>query len=306
MIFLGSHVSLSGDKQFLGSIEEAVSYHANALMVYTGAPQSTIRRPIGELRIEEAKNLMKQENIDESNVIVHAPYIVNLANPDPAKQEFAISFLSEEIKRTHALGSKIMVLHPGAHMNEGSEQGIKRIAQGVNEIIRRTKTYDISIALEGMAGKGTEVGKVFEELKGIIDLIDDQSRVGVCLDTCHLNDAGYDVKNDFDAVLSHFNDVVGLEFLKVFHINDSKNPYGSHKDRHENIGLGTIGFDALVHVVHHPLLVNIPKILETPYIDSTKRNKISYPPYLYEIQALRTKTPILNLNDLVINDNEGD
>lgn len=305
MIKIGSHVSLSGELQFLGSVEEMLSYQANALMVYTGAPQSTIRRPINELRIDEALSLLKKHGLTGEDIIVHAPYIVNLANPDPVKQDFAVSFLTEEVKRTHALSSKVMVLHPGAHMNEGSDAGVKRIARGVNQIISNTKNIDVFIALEGMAGKGTEVGRTFEELAGIIELIEDKSRIGVCLDTCHLNDAGYDVKNHFDEVLNEFNQVVGLSYLKVFHINDSKNVLASHKDRHENIGLGTIGFEAISKVIHHPLLASIPKILETPYIGSLKDTKKSYPPYLYEIEALRNNIEVPNLVDIVIQANEG-
>ncbi|MGD9910077.1 MAG: deoxyribonuclease IV [Candidatus Izemoplasmatales bacterium] len=305
MIKIGSHVSLSGDLQFLGSVEEMLSYQANVLMVYTGAPQSTIRRPLSELRIEEARSLLQKNGLSGEDVIVHAPYIVNLANPDPMKQDFAVSFLTEEVKRTSALGSKVMVLHPGAHMNEGSEAGVKRIAKGVNQIISNTKGLDVIIALEGMAGKGTEVGRTFEELKGIITLIDDQSRIGVCLDTCHLNDAGYDVRNQFDDVINQFDQIVGRSYLKVFHINDSKNPLGSHKDRHENIGFGTIGFSALSYVIHHPLLKDIPKILETPYVSSVVNDKKSYPPYLYEIEALRNNKEIPELIEKVIQANEG-
>ncbi len=289
MLLIGSHVSLGGNDQFLGSVLEAQSYGANALMVYTGAPQNTLRKPIAELRIDEAFDLMKSVGILPEHVIVHAPYIVNLANPDPEKQDFAVEFLSEEVRRTDALGSKIMVLHPGAHMKEGAEAGVIRIAKGVNRIIKATQDSKVVIALEGMAGKGTEVGRNFNELAMIIDLIDDQSRIGVCLDTCHSNDSGYDVKNDFDGVLELFDQTVGLHYLKVIHVNDSKNPFESHKDRHENIGFGTIGFDSLIQVIYHPKLAHIPKILETPYIPSKTNVRNAYPPYLHEIEMIKAK-----------------
>lgn len=286
-MILGCHVSLNGEKQFLGSVEEALSYGANAFMVYTGAPQNTIRRPISSMRIEEALELMKKNHLQENHVVVHAPYIVNLANPDPIKQQFAIDFLSEEVRRTDALHSKVIVLHPGAHMNEGVQSGVERISSGINQILQNTSSSSVIIAIEGMAGKGTEVGRTFEELKGIIDLVEDKSRIGVCLDTCHLNDAGYDVSNDFDKVLEEFDQKVGLTYLKVFHINDSKNELGAHKDRHENIGFGHLGFGSIAKVVHHPLLEGIPKILETPYVDSPNKKDASYPPYRQEIEMLR-------------------
>ncbi len=284
MMKIGSHVSLNGEDQFLGSVKEAISYNANTFMVYTGAPQNTIRRDISELKIEEAHDLMAMHKLLKEDVIVHAPYIVNLANPDIEKQDFAIAFITEEVKRTNAIGSKIMVLHPGAHMKEGSELGIIRIANGLNKIIENTSNLDVVIALESMAGKGSEVGRSFHELKDIINLIHDQSRIGVCLDSCHLHDAGYPVKDHFDDVLAEFNHIIGLNYLKVFHINDSKNEIGAKKDRHENIGYGHLGFDTLNRIVHHPYLQNIPKILETPYIQSTKYPKKSYPPYRFEIE----------------------
>lgn len=289
MLLIGSHVSLGGNEQFLGSVKQAVSYGANAFMVYTGAPQNTIRKPIHELQIKPALALMKQEHIEPKHVIVHAPYIVNLANPDPVKHSFAVDFLSQEVIRCGALKSEIMVLHPGAHMNEGSISGIERIAKGINQIIRNTPKLNVVIALEGMAGKGTEVGRNFQELADIIHLIDNPARIGVCLDTCHSNDAGYDVVTSFDSVLDLFDEVIGLHYLKVIHVNDSKNPIESHKDRHENIGFGTIGFTPLMNIIYHPRLAHLPKILETPYIPSTKEEKKSYPPYRFEIRMIKDK-----------------
>jgi len=290
MLIIGSHVSLGGKDQFLGSVLETLSYGANALMVYTGAPQNTLRTALGQMRIEEAKALMKQSGIIPEHVIVHAPYIVNLANPDPQKQQFAIDFLTEEVRRTAALGSKVLVLHPGAHMGQGPLIGIELIAKGVNQIIQNTASSDVFIALEGMAGKGTEVGRNFEELRALIDLIESKNRIGICFDTCHTHDAGYDVIHDFDGVLAEFDRVVGLKYLKVIHVNDSKNDREAHKDRHANLGFGFIGFDVINHVVHHPLLENVPKILETPYVEDLDNPDVSYPPYKYEIEMLKQRT----------------
>jgi deoxyribonuclease-4 len=304
MLLIGCHVSLSGKNQYLGSVQEALSYGANTFMIYTGAPQNTIRKPLEDMKIEEAKKLMQESNIDFNHVIVHAPYIVNLANPSIEKREFAISFLSEEVRRTEALGSKIMVLHPGAHMNEGSIEGIKRIASSITSIISNTSESRVFIALEGMAGKGSEIGRTFQELKEILDLIDNKNRVGICLDTCHIHDAGYDIINNFDTVLNQFEQIIGIDYLKVLHINDSKNEINSHKDRHENIGFGYIGFDALNNIVHHPLLKNLPKILETPYIKSTNNPILSYPPYKFEINMFITNKFNPNLYEIVVNANE--
>jgi deoxyribonuclease-4 len=287
MLIIGSHVSLRGKEQYLGSVKEALSYGANALMVYTGAPQNTMRLPLQKMRIPEAEDLLKISGISPMNVIVHAPYIVNLANPGAERREFAINFLTQEINRSEAMGAKTIVLHPGAHMNEGAENGIALIAEGVNKIIENTKGSNVMIALEGMAGKGTEVGRNFEEIRKLLNLIKDQKRVGVCFDTCHTHDAGYDIVNNFEGVLADFDRIVGIDRIRVIHLNDSKNPLGAHKDRHANLGLGFIGFDVLNMIAHHPALENIPKILETPYVLDETDDKISYPPYKIEIDMLK-------------------
>ena len=304
MLKIGSHVSLGGKDQFLGSVKEMLSYQANALMIYTGAPQNTIRKPLGEMKIEEGKQLLLEHHIPLEHIIVHAPYIVNLGNPSSEKRQFAIDFLTEEVRRSAAIGSKVLVLHPGAHMKDGPLLGIERIAEGVQQIIRNTADLDVVIALEGMAGKGTEVGRNFEELKAIIDLVEEKHRLGVCLDTCHSYDAGYDIKNQLDEVIQHFDEVVGLSYLKVLHINDSKNPFSSHKDRHENIGFGHLGFETIVNVIYHPLLENIVKILETPYVSSLKNDQLSYPPYKYEIEMIKNKQFQPDLLDVIRKDNE--
>lgn len=285
MLKIGSHVSMSGKKMLLGSSEEAASYGANTFMIYTGAPQNTSRKPIDQLKIEEALQYMSTHGIDE--IVVHAPYIINLGNSvKPETFELAVNFLREEIKRSEALKkAKQIVLHPGAHVGAGDEIGIKQIIKGLNEVI--TKEQAVNIALETMAGKGTECGRTFQQLAAIIDGVNNNDKLSVCLDTCHIHDAGYDVINDFDGVLKEFDKIIGLDRLKVIHLNDSKNPKGSKKDRHELIGSGYIGFNALCYVANHEALKDIPKILETPYVaNETGKKK---PPYKYEIEMLRKK-----------------
>ena len=257
-------------------------------MFYTGAPQNTKRLPIDLEKVKEAEQLMKDNKMAKENVIVHAPYIINLATDDLVKREFSCNFLKEEIKRVETLGFSYLVLHPGSHVGAGTDKGIQNIVDSLNKII--DKDTKVVILLETMAGKGTEVGKNFEELESIISRIKQKENIGVCLDTCHINDAGYDL-NYFDKVLDSFDKIIGLDKLKCIHVNDSKNMIGSHKDRHENIGYGHIGFDNLINIIYNKRLDNIPKILETPYIDKT------YPPYKYEIEMIRAKKFNKNLID---------
>lgn len=265
----------------LGASEEAASYGANVFMVYTGAPQNTKRRPIEELNIEAGHAHMEENGILE--LIVHAPYIINIGNTEkPATFKLGVDFLKMEIERSEALGAKQIVLHPGAHVKAGDEAGIQKIIEGLNEVL--THEQKIQIALETMAGKGTEVGRTFEQLAAIIDGVVHNEKLSVCFDTCHTHDAGYAVSTDFDSVLNEFDKIIGVDRLKVLHINDSKNVLGARKDRHENIGFGHIGFDALYRIVHHPQLTDVPKILETPYIGLDK----AMPPYKQEIEMLRT------------------
>jgi deoxyribonuclease-4 len=285
MLKIGSHVSMSGKKMMLGSVEEALSYGANTFMIYTGAPQNTARKPIEDLMIKEAVELMNEKNIEE--IVVHAPYIINLGNSEkPETFRLAVDFLTEEIRRTEAIQkAKQIVLHPGAHVGAGEEKGIQQIIKGLNEVI--TKEQTVQIALETMAGKGSECGRTFEQLAAIIDGVVYNDKLSICLDTCHINDAGYDVANNFDGILEDFDRIIGIDRLKVIHLNDSKNPLGAKKDRHENLGIGHIGFDALCYVAHHEALKNIPKILETPYLDNGTGDK--RPPYKFEIEMLRKK-----------------
>jgi len=282
MLKIGSHVSMSGKKMLLAASEEAVSYGATTFMVYTGAPQNTRRKKIEELNIEAGLQHMKKHGIEE--IVVHAPYIINIGNTiNPDTFELGVNFLRSEIERTEAIGAKQIVLHPGAHVGAGTEAGIKKIIEGLNEVL--TRDQNVQIALETMAGKGSECGKSFEELAMIIDGVTHNEKLSVCFDTCHTHDAGYDIVENFDGVLEEFDKIIGIDRLRVLHINDSKNPRGSRKDRHENIGFGHIGFKALSYIVHHPQLVDVPKILETPYVGEDKKN--TKPPYKFEIAMLR-------------------
>ncbi|WP_370297299.1 deoxyribonuclease IV [Rossellomorea marisflavi] len=282
MLKIGSHVSMSGKNMLLASSEEAVSYGANTFMIYTGAPQNTRRKKIEDLNIEAGRAHMKEHGIED--IVVHAPYIINIGNTtNPATFELGVNFLRSEIERTEALGAGQIVLHPGAHVGAGADKGIEKIIEGLNEVL--TKEHKVQIALETMAGKGSECGRSFEELAAIIDGIDLNDRLSICFDTCHTHDAGYNIVEDFDGVLEEFDRIIGIDRLKVLHVNDSKNPSGARKDRHENIGFGHIGFDAINRIVHHPQLADIPKILETPYVGEDKKNKKA--PYKFEIEMLR-------------------
>lgn len=284
MLKIGSHVGMSGKEMFLGSVKEALSYDANTFMVYTGAPQNTRRKDLKELNIEAASRCMEANGITE--FVVHAPYIINLGNTvNPDTYKLAVEFLALELERTHGMGAATLILHPGAHVGAGIDAGINQIAKGLNEVL--TKDTPCNIALETMAGKGSEIGRSFEELALIFDKVTYNEKLRVCFDTCHTHDAGYDVKNDFDGVLEQFDRYIGRKKIAVFHINDSKNEKGASKDRHANIDTGFIGFDALNYIVHHKDFETIPKILETPYIPSPTDPKKTFPPYKEEIARFR-------------------
>ncbi len=284
-LIIGSHVSFKKDDQLYGSLLETLSYGANTFMFYTGAPQNTSRYPINDELTYKALELMKEKNIDIRNVVVHAPYIINLANIN--NYDFNIRFLKEELSRVESLFVDKLVLHPGSHVGLGVEVGLNNIIDSLNEVL--TLNTKVTICLETMAGKGTELGKNFKELKTIIDGVKLKDKIGVCLDTCHLNDSGYDL-NDFDSVLDEFDKIIGLKYLKVIHINDSKNELGASKDRHDNIGFGTLGFDVLLNIIYHDKLKGIPKILETPYVGKNA-------PYKYEIEMIRNKKFNSNLKE---------
>lgn len=284
---IGSHVSFKKEDQLLGSVREALSYGSNAFMIYTGAPQNTRRDKINSTLTKEAKNLMEKNNIDIKNVVVHAPYLINLANANNADNyNFSISFLKQEISRCEELGINKIVLHPGSHVGAGVEVGIKNIINALNLVIREDQS--VYICLETMSGKGSECGSSFEEIKEIIDGVKYNDKLLVCLDTCHMHDAGYDV-SDFDKLMKEFDETIGLDKLGCIHVNDSKNERGIKKDRHANIGYGNIGFDNLINIIYHPLLKSVPKILETPYVAETEDGKKIYPPYEWEIKMIKEK-----------------
>lgn len=285
MLLIGSHVGMSGKDMLLNSVKEALSYGANTFMVYTGAPQNTRRKEIEELNIPAARSLMEEKGM--YNFIVHAPYIINLANTvKPETFELAVEFLEKEIQRTAAMGAEILVLHPGAHVGAGVEAGTARIIDGLNQVL--TADTPVFVALETMAGKGSEIGRTFEELKAIYDGCHHPGKLRVCFDTCHVNDAGYDIVNDYNGVMNEFDRILGLDQIAAFHINDSKNERNAHKDRHENFGKGYIGATALMQVIRDPRFEMIPKILETPYYKDPEDKKKSYPPYKEEIAEIRS------------------
>lgn len=284
MLKIGSHVGMSGKDMFLNSVKEAVGYGANTFMVYTGAPQNTRRKEISELKIPEAWTCMREHGIEE--FVVHAPYIINLGNSVKAETyQLAVDFLAVELERASAMGSQTLILHPGSHVGAGEEAGIRQIIQGLNQVL--TKDTRCNIALETMAGKGSELGRSFEELAKIYDGVHYSDKLRVCFDTCHTHDAGYDIIHDFDGVMDQFDRLIGKEQIAVFHINDSKNVCGAGKDRHANLGQGEIGFEAIYRIVHHPDFLAVPKILETPYIPDVENPKKSWPPYKEEIAQLR-------------------
>ena len=280
MLKIGSHVGMSGKEMMVGSVKEALSYEANTFMYYTGAPQNTRRKKIEELRIDEAKTLMEQHGIAIEDVLVHAPYIINLANTiKPETFELAVDFLRQEIERVEAIGVKMVVLHPGSHVKAGEEAGLNQIVKGLNMVLN--EDTKVIVALETMSGKGSELGYTTDQLKYMIDHVEHNDKLGVCLDTCHLHDAGYDL-TQFDAYLDEFDEKIGIHRIKAMHINDSKNERGAKKDRHENIGYGHIGFDTLCSIIYNERLCHVPKFLETPYHEEKA-------PYKREIAMIRNK-----------------
>lgn len=299
MVLIGSHVSMKGKEMLLGAAEEAAGYGASTFMIYTGAPQNTRRKAVEDMKIEEGQQFMEEKGL--SDMVVHAPYIINLGNTKkPQNYAFGVQFMKEEIERAEALGATQMTMHPGAHVGAGPEAAIAQIAQGLNEILHEDQT--IQIALETMAGKGTEIGRSFEEIAQIIEQVELKDKLSVTLDTCHTHDAGYQIRDDFDGVLEEFDRIIGLDKLKVVHVNDSKNPKGAAKDRHANIGHGYIGFESLNYVVHHPKLKGVPKILETPFVGEDKKNKKA--PYGHEISMFKHQEFNTSLLDDIVNEKE--
>lgn len=285
-MIIGAHVAMKAPKMLIGSAEEAHSYDADTMMIFTGAPQNTRRKDVSEMRIPEGKELLQKYGIN--HIIGHAPYIVNLGNTvKPQNLNFAIEFMQGEMHRCDALGIEALSFHPGAHLGKGPDVALKQISEALDQII--SEDQKVSIAIETMAGKGTEVGISFEQIEQIIEHAQKNDKLSVTIDTCHMNDAGYDVKNDFDGVLNEFDHIIGIDKISAVHLNDSKNEIGSHKDRHEDIGFGTIGFDALNYVAHHPQLQNIPMIMETPYVKKDETDKRGVPAFKEEIAMLRAE-----------------
>lgn len=300
MLKLGCHVGMSGKDMMLGSVRDAVAFGANTFMLYTGAPQNTRRKDISELKIQEAHELMALHGIEE--FVVHAPYIINLANTvNPATYEIAVEFLAKEIERAAAMGSQNIVLHPGSHVGEGVDKGIASIVKGLNEVL--TADTACHIALETMAGKGSEIGRTFEELAQIYEGVHHSDKLRVCFDTCHTSDAGYDIINDFDGVMEKFDRLIGRDQIAVFHMNDSKNEPGAAKDRHENFGFGKIGFEPLMYIMNHPDFMEVPKILESPYIKDPENSKKSYEPFKREIAMIRKGEFDPEMRERVLEDN---
>lgn len=288
-MIIGSHVGFK-EEQLLSSVKEAIKYNANTFMFYTGAPQNTLRKPINKEYLEQAKQLMINNNININNVICHAPYIINLANNlIKEKYDFSKNFLRQELNRCEELGIKYLVLHPGSSVKLQPDIAIDNIVNALNDILKDND--QCMILLETMAGKGTELGKNINELKYIINNV--KYPLGICLDTCHLNDSGINL-NNFDDYLNTFDKEIGIDKIKCIHINDSKNDINTHKDRHENIGFGTIGFNTLLNIINNPLLKDVPKILETPYIEEN-------PPYKYEIEMIKNGKFNPNLKNIIIN-----
>lgn len=295
MFKIGSHVKMKAPDMLVGSAKEAHDYDANSMMIFTGAPQNTRRKDISEMNIENGRKLITDYGIND--VIGHAPYIVNLGNTKkPENFAFGVNFMREEVLRCDALGIQALSFHPGAHVGAGSKAALDKIAEGLNEIL--TPDQKVVIAIETMAGKGTEVGITFEELATILDQVKLNDKVGITFDTCHTSDAGYNIKEDFDGVLNEFDHIIGINKISTIHLNDSKNEQGSHKDRHENIGFGYIGFDTLNYIAHHPQLESIPKIMETPYVKKDENDKKGIAPYKAEIKMLREQkfNPDMKIN----------
>ena len=283
-LIIGSHVSMSGKDMMEGSVREALSYGANTFMLYTGAPQNTRRKPVSELHIAQAQRLMEENRI--SSFVVHAPYLINLANTvKPETYEASVRFLIEEARRTRLMGSSLLILHPGSHVGAGAKEGIKSIVRGLNEVL--SQSSDVCIALETMSGKGSKIGRSFEELAAIYEGVSLNHRLRVCFDTCHTHDAGYDIAGNPDGVLAQFDRVLGLDQIAVFHINDSKNERGAAKDRHADIGEGKIGFEPLNYLVRLPEFSHIPHILETPWYPDPDHPGKTLPPYRREIAWFR-------------------
>lgn len=271
---IGCHLSAS--KGFYHMGKEALSIGADTFQFFTRNPRGSKAKDIDPKDVE--KFLAFAEEHSFSTLLAHAPYTLNACSATESTRQFALETIEDDLKRMEFIPGNMYNFHPGSHTGQGAETGIEQIAEMLNTVLTENQTT--LVLLETMAGKGTEVGRSFEELRAIIDRVELKDKMGVCLDTCHVYDAGYDIVNNLDGVLEEFDRVVGIERLKAIHINDSKNPFESHKDRHEKIGEGSIGLDAFVRIINHPQLKDLPFFLETP-------NDIDG--YAKEIELLRSK-----------------
>lgn len=276
---------------FYGVVKTALEYKESAFMFFTGAPQNNKRAKISVCKITEGLELLKENGFDANKIIVHAPYLINLGNTfDEFKFNLSVDFLISEVNRANAFRAKIIVLHPGYSLGADRDKTLKQISKGIDLVLEKCNN-DVIIAIETMSGKGSEVGNTFEDIAKIISFSKNKNKLGVCIDTCHMNDAGF-VLDNIDEILDDFDKIIGLQYLKVIHLNDSKNEISSHKDRHENIGFGTIGFDVLLKYVYHPKLKDIPKILETPYVNECA-------PYKFEIDMIKSKVFDQNIKEKI-------
>ena len=258
MLKIGCH--LSSSKGFLAMGKEAVKINANTFQFFTRNPRGGSAKALDETDISKFLDFSAANSI--STLLAHAPYTLNACAADPGIRKFAFEMMSDDLARMEYLPGNLYNFHPGSHVQQGVEAGIAYIAELLNAVIKPEQTT--TILLETMAGKGSEIGRTFEEILSIIDKVKIKDKLGVCLDTCHVYDAGYDIVNNLDGVLEEFDNVIGLHLLKAIHLNDSKNPFQSHKDRHELIGEGYIGTDAILNIINHPKLRDLPFYLETP------------------------------------------
>lgn len=258
MLTIGAHLSAS--KGYTAMLKQAKEIGANTFQFFTRNPRGGSAKDIDENDVNTFLELMKSEGFPV--ILAHAPYTLNCCSAKPETIEFAVNTFADDLKRMEYTPNQLYNFHPGSHVGQGEEKGIELIADALNKVLFEDMTT--TVLLETMAGKGSEVGKTFEELRAIIDRVELSDKLGVCLDTCHVNDAGYDIVNDLDGVLDEFDNVIGLDRLKAIHLNDSKNPLSAHKDRHEKIGEGYIGLDAIERIINHPKLRNLPFFLETP------------------------------------------
>lgn len=276
MFTIGAHLSINKGFENIGL--EALSIDANTFQFFPRSPRGGSAKPLDPIDISKLKELM--ENTDINVILAHAPYIINLASKSEKTRNNAYEIFEDDLKRLDQLPNNMYNFHPGSHVGQGVEKGVELISDSLNKLIREDmKTI---VLLETMAGKGTEIGRKFEELQSIIENVELEDRLGVCLDTCHVYDAGYDIKNDLDNVIDEFDSVIGLDRLKAIHLNDSKFGLNSHKDRHEKIGHGELGLDAIVEIINHEKFRNLPFFLETPNDVSGYHEEIKLLRGLYE------------------------